>query len=222
MNIHDVMPRPICHDLTEVQKRVARALAEFARKEQPALVPDLVKALGLAGESSLTPTLQKMQRSGFVEVQRGGVHGRSRVVVLTAKGRAVLGVGGLPLLGAIPAGLVSEAVAQTGEMVETKELLGEKAGDFLLRVRGESMMGDGIFDGDLVLLRPNVDVPNGAIAAVCVGEEREGTLKRVYFEGESVRLRAANPAFPDVLVPAERVSFAGLLKGVIRHVGARG
>jgi repressor LexA len=137
-------------------------------------------------------------------------------------GRGVLGVGGLPLLGSIPAGLVSEAVAQEGELVETKELLGEKAGDFLLRVRGESMVGDGIFDGDLVLLRPEVEVPNGAIAAVCVGDEREGTLKRVFFEGEQIRLRAANPTFPDVLVPAERVSFAGLLKGVIRHVGTRG
>jgi repressor LexA len=265
--IHDVMPRPICHDLTEVQKRVARALAEFVRKERPALVSDLVKALGLAGESSLTPTLLKMQRSGFIEVQRGGEHGRSRVVVLTAKGRTVLGIGGLPLLGSIPAGLVSEAIAQAGEMVEAKELLGQKPGDFLLRVRGDSMVGDGIFDGDLVLLRPNVEVPNGAIAAVCVGEEREGTLKRVFFEVEEteaegegedpvekpepasgtaasgagcfpatvawfgnaaegrrlhVRLRAANPAFPDVLVPAERVSFAGLLKGVVRHVGARG
>jgi len=260
VNIHDVMPRPICHDLTEVQKRVARALAEFARKERPALVPDLVKSLGLAGESSLTPTLQKMQRSGFVEVQRGGEHGRSRVVALTAKGRTVLGIGGLPVLGSIPAGLVSEAIAQSGEILETKELLGQKPGDFLLRVRGDSMVGDGILDGDLVLLRPNVEVPNGAIAAVCVGEDREGTLKRVFFETEEedkavvseepgeaspsggagcfpatadwfgevlggrrlrVRLRAANPAFPDVLVPAERVTFAGLLKGVIRHVGAR-
>jgi repressor LexA len=84
------------------------------------------------------------------------------------------------------------------------------------------MIGDGIFDGDFVLLRPGAEVPDGAIAAVCVGDEREGTLKRVIYEGEKVRLRASNPAFRDVVVPAEQVSFAGLLKGVIRHVGPRG
>ena len=62
-----------------------------------------------------------------------------------------------------------------------------------------------------------------SIAAVCVGDDREGTLKRVLFEngGARVRLRASNPIFKDVIVPAERVHFAGLLKGVMRHVGSR-
>lgn len=182
---------------------------------------DLVKALGLAGESSLTPTLQKMERNGFVEVQRAGLQGRSRVVRLTTKGRLAMKIGGLPLLGSIPAGLLSEAVPQTERVVEAGELLGNRPGDFLLRVRGDSMMGDGILDGDFVLIRPDVTVPNGAIAAVCVGDDREGTLKRVIFEGEHVRLQASNPAFADIVVPAAEVHVAGLLKGVVRHVGAQ-
>ena len=213
------MARPISHDLTLVQQRVAQALADFARLERPALVTDLVKSLKLAGESSLTPTLQKMQRNGFVDVQRAGLQGRARVVRLTAKGRHALGIGGLPLLGVIPAGPLSEAVAQAGEIVEDAALLPHRPEDFLLRVRGDSMIGDGILDGDLVLLRPGAAVPQGAIAAVCVGDEREGTLKRVYFEGERVRLKASNPAFQDIVVSAESVYFAGLLKGVVRHVG---
>jgi repressor LexA len=213
------MARPISHDLTLVQQRVAQALADFARLERPALVTDLVKSLKLAGESSLTPTLQKMQRNGFVDVQRAGLQGRARVVRLTAKGRHALGIGGLPLLGVIPAGPLSEAVAQAGEIVEDAALLPHRPEDFLLRVRGDSMIGDGILDGDLVLLRPGAPAPQGAIAAVCVGDEREGTLKRVYFEGERVRLKASNPAFQDIVVSAESVYFAGLLKGVVRHVG---
>ena len=213
------MARPISHDLTLVQQRVAQALADFARLERPALVTDLVKSLKLAGESSLTPTLQKMQRNGFVDVQRAGLQGRARVVRLTAKGRHALGIGGLPLLGVIPAGPLSEAVAQAGEIVEDAALLPHRPEDFLLRVRGDSMIGDGILDGDLVLLRPGAAVPQGAIAAVCVGDEREGTLKRVFFEGERVRLKASNPAFQDIVVAAESVYFAGLLKGVVRHVG---
>ncbi|HEY5892535.1 MAG TPA: S24 family peptidase [Chthoniobacterales bacterium] len=214
------MGRPISQTLTSVQQRVADKLADFARQERPALVGDLVKVLGLAGESSLTPTLQKMARNGFVEIQRAGLQGRSRVVKLTPKGRLAMGIGGLPLLGFIPAGPLSEAVPQADRMVETRELLGDRPGDFLLRVRGDSMIGDGILDGDFVLIRPEITVPNGTIAAVCVGDDREGTLKRVHFEGENVRLQASNPAFADIVVSADQVHIAGLLRGVVRHVGA--
>lgn len=213
------MARPISNDLTPSQHRVALVLVEFARKERPAFVTDLVAALKMAGESSLTRMLEKMARGGFVDIQGGGVPGRSRIVRLTAKGRHVLGVGGLPLLGAIPAGPLSESVAQAETIMEDDELLPHRRGDFLLRVRGDSMTGDGILDGDLVLLRPGVNVPHGAIAAVCAGDDREGTLKRVFYEDGRVRLKASNPAFKDILVPVETVSFAGLLKGVVRHVG---
>jgi len=200
--------------------RIARTVADFERQEQPVFFSDLLKSLGLAAESSLTPTLQKMARNGFVEIIGGGA-GRSRLVRLTVKGRHVLGVGGLPLLGSIPAGPLAEAVAQAAEIIEPGNLLAHRAGDFLLRVHGESMIGDGILDGDLVLLRPDVEVPHRAIAAVCVGDDREGTLKRVFYEGERVRLKASNPAYKDMTVRAEQVHFAGLLKGVLRHVGTR-
>jgi len=200
--------------------RIARTVADFERQEQPVFFSDLLKSLGLAAESSLTPTLQKMARNGFVEIIGGGA-GRSRLVRLTVKGRHVLGVGGLPLLGSIPAGPLAEAVAQAAEIIEPGDLLAHRPGDFLLRVRGESMIGDGILDGDLVLLRPDVEVPHRAIAAVCVGDDREGTLKRVFYEGERVRLKASNPAYKDMTVRAEQVHFAGLLKGVLRHVGTR-
>ena len=215
------MARPISQTLTTVQQRVAETLADFARQERPAFVAELVRALGLAGESSLSPTLGKMERNGYVDVHRAGQQGRSRIVRLTAKGRHALGIGGLPLLGFIPAGPLSEAVRQAERIVEANELLAHRPDDFLLRVRGDSMTGDGILDGDYVLIRPKVKVPHGAVAAVCVGDEREGTLKRVFFEGERVRLKASNPAFKDVLVKAEQVHFAGLLKGVVRHVGGR-
>jgi repressor LexA len=160
-----------------------------------------------------------MVRNGYLRLhgKPEGARRRAQVVQLTAKARHALGIGGLPLLGSIPAGLVSEAVAQAEEMVEPGALLPWKPGDFLLRVRGDSMIGDGILDGDLVLLRPQVEVTQGAIAAACVGDEREATLKRVFFEKDQVRLRASNPAYPDVMVPADVISFAGVFKGLIRH-----
>src|SRR4029077_294538 len=99
-------------------------------------------------------------------------------------------------------------------------LLPHRAGDFLLRVRGESMIGDGILDGDLVLLRPNVDVQPGEIAAVHTGDSYESTLKHVHFEKEGVRLRASNPAYPDLLIPKpEWRGVAGVYRGLVRDAG---
>jgi repressor LexA len=213
------MARPLLQTLSETHRRIAEAVAEFEAQERPAFLPDLARVLKLAQQSSLTRSLQVMVRNGYLRLhgKPEGARRRAQVIQLTAKARHALGIGGLPLLGSIPAGLVSEAVSQAEEMVEPGALLPWRPGDFLLRVRGDSMTGDGILDGDLVLLRPQTDVPQGAIAAACVGDEREATLKRVFFEQDKVRLRAAHPAYPDVVVPAAVISIAGVFKGLIRH-----
>jgi repressor LexA len=104
--------------------------------------------------------------------------------------RASMGAGiftpKLPLLGTIPAGPLTEVVTQPEaafETVSVEDLLRHRPGDFLLRIKGDSMVGDGIFEGDLVLLRPGIEVQQGEIAAVIwsgFGAECEATLKRVY------------------------------------------
>ena len=113
-------------------------------------------------------------------------------------------------------------MAEPETVFEDRDLLPYRPGDFLLRVRGESMTGDGILSGDYVLLRPNVRVEQGEIAAVMVGSEYEATLKRVQVEGATVRLRAANPAYADIIVPADEVKIAGVFRGLIRHADQSG
>lgn len=183
------------HDMimTEVQRKIALAILRFEEKREPAFVQALVRKLGYAAESSLTATLRIMEREGFALIQGGGEKGRPRLVQLTSKGRFALGAGGLPLLGSIPAGPLSEALAQPDDVLEPRDLLPALEGDFLLRVRGDSMTGDGILDGDLVLLRPDSEAARGEIAAVLVGEAHEATLKRVFLKGDTVTLRASNP-----------------------------
>ena len=180
---------------------------------------DLVRRLGYAAESSLTATLRIMERNGFLVIQGGGEKGRSRVVRLTARGKFALGASGIPLLGAIPAGPLEEALAQAEEIMEPANLLAYREGDFLLRVHGDSMIGDGILDGDWVLLRPNLAIRHGEIAAVLVGESHEATLKRVFLvpKKSEIILRASNPHYPDLVAKAEEVKVAGIFRGLIRH-----
>jgi len=205
--------------LTIPQQRIAGAVANFERKDHPLFVPELVEKLGYAAESSLTPTLKILERKGVLEIIGGGRQRAYRIVRLTAKGRMMMGLGGLPLLGSIPAGPLKEAIEHSGERVEPGDLLKYRAGDFLLRASGDSMTGDGIFDGDLVLLRPQVELRPGEIAAAYAGDNYESTLKHVHFEKEQVRLRAGNPAYRDILIPlAEWRGVAGVFRGLIRNV----
>jgi repressor LexA len=213
------MSRAPITGLSPTHLRIARAVARFERQQEPAFVPDLVRVLGLAAESSLAPTLRLMARNGYLTLQGGGAQGRSRLARLTAKGRHALSLGGLPLLGSIPAGPLSEALAEPEIVLDERELLAFRDGDFLLRVRGESMTGDGILDGDKVLLRPQVEPRDGEIAAVLVGDAHEATLKRVFRKGARVILRASHPAYPDVTVPAADVKVAGVFRGLIRDAG---
>lgn len=205
--------------LTSKQARVARVVGAFEEHGEPAFVPDLARALGLAGESSLTPTLRILEREGFATVRGGGSKGRSRVVRLTAQGRYAVALGGVPLLGSIPAGPLAEAIPEV--VFEEREILKVRPGDFLLRVTGDSMIGDGILDGDKVLIRPGIDVNRGEIAAVLVGDAHEATLKHVIPDEAAgiVVLRASNPSYVDVRVPVEDVRVAGVYRGLVREVG---
>ena len=76
--------------------------------------------------------------------------------------------------------------------------------DFVLKVHGDSMIGARIYDGDLVFIRGQPDVENGEIAAVAIGDE--ATLKRVYRYGDTLSLRAENPAYKEMVFTGEELN----------------
>ena len=205
--------------LTPAQERIAKLVAKGEEKGVPVFVPELTQKLGLAGESSITPTLRTMQERGFLKIHGGGRQRAYRVLRLTQQGREALGFRGLPVVGRIKAGHLQEALAEPEEYADPAKLLPHRKGDFLLRVVGDSMIGDGICEGDLVLLRPGEEVRDGEIAAAYVGDAYEATLKHVHFEKGKVRLRASNPAYPDIVVKKEEWrGVAGVYRGLVRHV----
>ncbi len=203
-------------ELSKRQREVLKQISIAWQEGGFPIVRELAERMGLAGESSLTPTLHRLQNMGFVQIQ-GGVRGKPRVITLTQEGKAANGFG-LPILGSIPAGPLSEAIEQAEDWAEnTNDVLASRPGDFLLRVKGDSMIGDGILEGDLVLLRPDVALHKGEIAAVQV--EGDATLKHFHQEpGENtITLRASNPLYRDMEFPAEDVQIVGAFRGLIRH-----
>jgi repressor LexA len=214
------MARPLSFGLTDSHWKVIRAIERLLRTGVPPSVSEIAASLRLAGETSLTPTLRIMRRNGYVEIHGGGRRGKRRTVTLTARAKASLGIGGLPVLGAVPAGPLSENLSQAEGILDEQELLPHRPGDFLLIVDGDSMIGDGILHGDKVLIRPNTEPVNGEIAAVQVGNDYRATLKHVRFRpGRSkIILEASNSRYRPVVVPAGDVRIAGVYRGLARSV----
>lgn len=205
--------------LTNTHLRILRTIAQYLELGKTPSISDLVSDLALAGDTSLTPTLKIMQRNGFIEMHGGGKRGCRWLITLSLYGKTAIGVGCLPVLGAIPAGPLSEVIQQHETVIEDNKILPYKPGDFLLVVQGESMIGDGILPGDKVLLRPGVLAQNGEIAAVRVGEEYLATLKRIYFElwQNKVVLKASNPIYKDIVVETKDVQIVGVFRGLVRN-----
>jgi len=127
------------------------------------------------------------------------------------------GVATVPLLGLIAAGQPIEAIETPEEIEVPSSLLGAGgAGErYSLRVRGDSMIEDGIHDGDVVVIRRARRAENGQTVVAIV--DGDATLKRFHQKGRWIELRPANAAMAPLRVPAERVEIRGVLVGLLRR-----
>jgi repressor LexA len=119
----------------------------------------------------------------------------------------------LPLLGRVAAGEPIEAL-EDRDTIEVPESFLGTGEHFALRVRGDSMIGDGIHDGDLILLRKQEDAENGQTVVALI--DGEATVKRFYRKGPSVELHPANSGMEPLILEAEKVTVQGVVVGLIR------
>ena len=126
------------------------------------------------------------------------------------------GGGGIPILGQIAAGVPIEALqTEIGRIQPPEDLLGSGE-HFALEVKGDSMIGAGILDGDVVLIKRTDTAESGDIVVALVDNE-EATLKRLRKRGNSIALEAANPAYETRIFGPDRVRVQGKLVAMIRR-----
>lgn len=188
-----------------------------ARQRGGGLTPtldEICEHFGFSSPNAAREHLRLIQKKGFL--QRAVGKPRSIRVARSVSGRKAEIIR-VPLLGHIPAGEPCSAVEEVEEIIPLPRgrFRGEKL--FALRIRGESMVGAGILDGDVAVLDADRVASDGDIAAVVVDEE--ATLKRLYWVNGGLRLEAENPSFPDRTVPRSllaSVRIAGVFVGLIR------
>ena len=123
------------------------------------------------------------------------------------------GARGVPLLGSVAAGRPIEPFPNE-ESIEVPASMVGKGDHFVLRVRGESMIDDGILDGDYVVVARREKAESGQTVVALI--RGEATLKRYYSEGARVRLQPANAAMKPLTVDARDVTIQGVVTGLIR------
>lgn len=197
-------------ELTRRQQAILDFLREHARQQPyPPTLDEVCAALGLRSRGSLHKHVSALVEAGHLEP----LHGKQRGLRLTA---AAMGEEHtLPLLGTIAAGRPIEAVAQP-EHIDVPPLLRSRAPCYVLRVRGDSMVDEGILDGDYVIIEAREQARDGEIVVALV-DGHEATLKRLQRRSGEVLLHPANAAMEPMRYAPERVAIQGVLVGQMRR-----
>ena len=209
-------------DLTARQQQILEVVnAHLSSHGYPPTVREIGEAVGLTSSSTVHAHLANLERLGLLrrdptKPRALGVIGRDRAPATAPVSVAEHpGIRILPLLGQIAAGAPLLAEQQVEEEIAVPEMLTASGDNFLLRIRGESMIDAGILDGDFVVIRRQQSCAEGEIVAALVDGE-EATVKHLRHEGARVRLDPANETFRP-LYP-EQVEVLGKVVGVFRRL----
>jgi repressor LexA len=200
--------------LTGRQQEIWDFLVDYVdRHGYPPTVREIGEAVGLASPSTVHAHLANLERAGLLKRDPT----KPRAVELVGREPAVAAAPAkLPLLGQIAAGGPLLADQNIEDHLAVPERLN---GDFLLRVKGDSMVNAGILDGDLLVVQRAQDARNGDIVVALAGDDEsadEATVKRFFREQGRVRLQPENDALEPIF--ADHVQILGKVVGVFREL----
>jgi len=197
--------------VTPRQMQILRFIRDHEQEHGYApTMQELADELGIS-KVTVFEHLEHLRRKGLVKRRRH----EARSMALTE--RVMLPqrqAGSLPLAGVIAAGEPIDAISQP-QTIDADEFFAGRSERFVLQVRGDSMIDEQIRDGDYVVVEPRSSIRNGQ-TVVALLDDGEATLKKFYRQGRRVRLRAANPAYKPIVVPADQVQVQGIVVGVLR------
>ncbi|MGH7709539.1 MAG: transcriptional repressor LexA [Vulcanimicrobiaceae bacterium] len=201
---------------SERQARILEVIREFTREHgYPPSVREIGERVGLSSSSTVQAHLKTLERRGLIHRDPT----KPRALTPATRNPAVeppsrLDYGVLPIVGKVAAGTpITAAENLDGEFVVPADLA-RRAGTFMLRVSGDSMIEAAILDGDLIVVAPQDDAANGEIVVALIDDE--ATVKRFYREPGRVRLQPENRTMQPIY--AESVTIVGRVEAVIRRL----
>jgi repressor LexA len=210
------------NELSDRQSRILHYIERFVQANgYPPAIRNIQHDLSISSTSVVAYNLRKLEERGMLT--RDARNARGIKLPDTDAASTHLTTRRIGVLGAIAAGQpipTPDSQVEPDEFIDVPvELAPERLQDvYALRVKGNSMIDELIADGDVVLMRFSEQVENGQTAAVRIVDRNEATLKKVYFEGRTIRLQPANPTMNAWTEDANNVQVQGRVVGVLRSM----
>jgi DNA (cytosine-5)-methyltransferase 1 len=173
--------------LTKKQKQILDYIAAYiSKKKLSPTIEEIRKHFKLSALSTVHQHIEALEKKGFIEKNGSSARG------IELKKKSLYSLVKIPLVGTIAAGQPIEAIETRGENVMIATSAVNKPGNYYaLRVQGDSMIEEGIFDGDIVVIKKQSVAENGQ-TVVAIIDDNEATLKKIYREKNKFRLQPAN------------------------------
>ena len=200
--------------LTARQRQILEFIRDFRRREGISPTHSEIRdRFGYSSYGTVHKHLKLLEKKGYLKRhwnQKRGVELTGPAAESTAPARRV------PYFGRIAAGRPIEAIAGDEQVTVPEQLLASGAGrHYVLKVVGDSMIDEGVHDGDLVVVQEQSQARPGQMVVALLSDEV--TLKRYFPEGETVRLQPANPRMEPIHVPARDLRLQGIVVGLMRR-----
>ena len=198
--------------LTRRQESVLRFIIESIRDHGfPPTIAEIGTEFGISSTNGVNDHLVALEKKGYIErtSKARGIHVTPKSAAGLYQQEATM----LPLLGSIAAGTPILAEENIEDRVAVSGAMAPKNG-YCLRVRGDSMIEDGILDGDVIVVDQELPPKPGDVVVALV--EDEATVKHYYPRGSVVELRPANATMESIEVPAESLQIQGVVVGLQR------
>lgn len=187
------------------QKTLSFIQTHFKQYQQSPTAAEIAKALGITSRGVAYRYVKALEQGGYIRL----LSKRHRNITLVEAHSS------LPLVGTIAAGLPIDAIAEQ-ESIEVDKLF-YGPGHFALKVKGDSMLDEGILNGDIVVCKSCNQADDGAIVVALI-DQQQATLKRIRYadDGGTIILEAANADYPAQHYSPERLEIQGVFVGLIR------
>ncbi len=195
--------------LTKKQKMALELIRlKIQQTGYPPTVRELCVALGVRSSATAFKYLKILEQKGYIKREKE----KTRAIRLMPRIR------NLPLVGKVAAGNPLLALEEYSEVIPVPEELAGQEGTFLVRVEGDSMIGDHILDGDYVIVQPQNKADNGDIIIALLNQE-EVTVKRFYQNRDKIILKPSNPTYQPIIT--RDIIILGKVIGIIRRFNGR-
>jgi repressor LexA len=198
-------------ELTEKQRQILDFIVDQVEERgSPPTLREICEKFEISSVRSAQTHLEALEHKGYIR----RLPGKSRGIELIRQKIQKYRWQGIPLVGRIAAGNPIPAAEDIQELVDLDTLFPKDESPFALRVQGDSMVGAGIIEGDLVIVQPRTQAQIGEIVAALLNDE--ATVKFLGREGDQLYLIPANPDYRPI--PAQFATIVGRVIGVIRQV----